>query len=274
MSKSGGTTKTVSASGPAPFHQPYIDQLLQQGQQLYQAPGPQFYPGSLVAPLSDQEKRAQSIINDYTAGNLFNDADVARGTIQKLTNPANLDPATNPYYSAARDAAVRPLFSEFTQQVLPNLRGQFIGSGQLGSSRNALAEQGAVDKFGRSVGEVTNQYANQFYQNQFDNVTRALSLAPSISQMEVLPIDLLSSSGALNRAQTQAEINADRQRWDYEQALPYMKLAEYANLIRYPYGGYGESATIAPQNTAGNIAGISLASLALLPQILKLFGLG
>ena len=61
--------------------------------------------------------------------------------------PQNPQGLTNPYINQASNAVLRPLTEQFTQDVLPALRGSAMQAGQFGGSRQALGENRAMNSY-------------------------------------------------------------------------------------------------------------------------------
>jgi hypothetical protein len=266
MSKVSGSTKTVSSTTPPSFQQPYLNTLFSEAQKLYNQPGPSYFPGSTVAGFTDAEKQAQS----YLTGTGFNNASTAAN--QALSNlnltSTAMDVDNNPYLAKAAEGAVRPIFQQLTESVLPNLRSGFMTTGALGSSRQGLAEGLATGRATQQALDTTAQMYNSAYNKGLDFTSQMTSLAPAIQGMQGAPADFLAAAGGQERAMNQAQLNDQIARYQYDQNLPYQKLTEFANLIRGSYGGQG---TAEVQTELGDLQQILGAGMTLLPLIQQIY---
>lgn len=270
MSKSAGTTKTVSSSGPAGFQQPYIDQMLSEAQRLYGTAGPQFFPGSTVAGFTGPETAAGNYLQK-TAGDMANyvTTDLLPAFKTGLTA---YDVTKNPTVAAAAQGAMQPVFQQLTQQVLPQIRNQAVGVGGYGGSRQGIAEGIATGQAARSAQDITAQMYNQAYLGGLDTLSRTISQIPTLQQAQTMPGTVLSAVGAQQRQLDQARINEEIARHNWGQMLPYQKLTEYANLVKGPYGGTGTSEVMATggggvEQSIGGLLGL----IGLFPQLWDIF---
>lgn len=271
MSKTGGTTRTVGASGPPEFQLPYVQQMMSEAQKLYQSPGPSLYSGSTVAGFTPAELQASEMAKSTATGPLSELGTAALKNYNFGTTGA-LDVGNNPYLERVVEGAVRPIGRNLTENVLPNIRSGAVASGGYGGSRQGIAEGLAAGRTAEAIGDTTaNIYSNAYGQG-LNTFSQTMSQAPAIAGLLGAPAETMSSVGAQERAMEQAKINEDIARWQYEQNLPYTKLAEFSNLIRGPFGGQGISEVQSPQTgTAEQLAGAGLTLLPLIGQLIKLF---
>lgn len=84
------------------------------------------------------------------------------------------DVANNPYFQPALNAAFAPVMDNFMTQVLPGIRGQAVTSGNVGGSRQGIAEAGATRDLTRNLSNAGAQAAYQFNQAGMQNQANAL----------------------------------------------------------------------------------------------------
>lgn len=274
MSKTGGTTTSRSISGPPPFQAPYINELLGESQRLYREHTPSFYPGSTVADFSPSEKRAFSMWGDYYFPQVSDLADSATRGFKFGTETA-INPESNPYLMPAIEASTGNIFRELSERALPNIRAGYTQGGSFGGSRQALSEALATELATKAALESRNALLGGAYGQGLQTFGQTMAQAPMVAGLRMLPMEVFSAIGGQERAMEQANINESIARHEYGQNLPYNRLIEYGNVLRYPYGGYGESESIAPEfgRPEQLTAGI-LASLPALMQLFNVLGLG
>lgn len=270
MSKSAGSTQAVSSTSPPSFQQPYIDKLLSEASRLYGSPGPQYYPNSTVAPQTTDQLGGQGMLREAAGDvNAFTKTQ-AYPTAQRHLNAS--DVANNPYVKAYAEAATRPIMQQFTEEILPNIRTSAVGVGGYGGSRQGIGEALATERVARAMADATSGIYNQAYSQGLQTEQGALSQLPTLAGASMIPGQVLSSIGDVNQAQKQAEIEADKARWDWGQMLPYQKLAEYGSAISGSYGGQGTSEVKATGSTAGQTAAGAVAGgLTLLDLLRSIF---
>ena len=229
MSKGGGQTRTITSQTGAPaYAQPFLEYGLSQAKELYQSTAPEYYPQSTVVGLAPETEQALAGMRGMaTQGSQFIPA-VQDVVMQNLTG-------TNPLQSAA----MRP--------VMEMMEGRVAQAGRYGSGYGDAA-----------IAQALAPAALQAQQ-------AAIAQAPAARQLGFADLQTLAQVGAAREAQAQAELAGDIQRFQFEQARPQQKLADYMATVA---GGTVGSQQITPQyaNRAasilgGGIAGGQLASM-------------
>jgi len=201
MSKGGGSTRTITqTSAPSTFAQPFLEYGMQEAKDLYQSQMPQYYPGQTVVGFSPETEMALSGYRQMaTAGSPFVQAtqDVV---MQNLMG-------TNPLQQAAFNPIVERVQAEASKA------GRYGSGYQQGAMAAALAPA-----------------ALQAQQ-------AAIQQAPAARQLGFADLQTLATVGAAREAQEQAELQADVDRFQFEQMRPAQKLADYLTMVQ---GGSGE----------------------------------
>jgi len=228
MSKGGGSTQTIQSSVGAPsFAQPFIKYGMQEAKKLYQSGAPQYYPSSTVVGFSPETQQALSGIRaQASAGSPMVPA-VQQAVMQNLTG-------TNPLFQSA----MKPTIDAAMQGAMSSGR---YGSGY---AQKAIAE--AV--------------APQVYQAQ----QAAIQQAPAAYEFGFADMNKLAQVGAAREAQEQAELQADMQRFQFEQARPQEKLANYLQMILGGSGALGtQTVTPVTRNPATGFLGGAMSGMQL-----------
>ena len=208
MSKGGGSTRTITSSTAAPtYAQPFLEYGLSEAQRIYESPTPQYYPESTVVGFSPETQMAMGGMRQQAiAGSPFIPA-TQNVVMQNLMG-------TNPLQSAA----FRP--------VVEQVQSQAAKAGRYGSGYQQAA-----------VAQALAPYAYQAQQ-------AAIQQAPAARQFGFADYGTLGEIGALREAQAGAELAADIERFQFEQARPSAKLADYLAMVQ---GGTIGGETITPQ---------------------------
>ncbi len=269
MGKTAGTTRSTSTTQPLGFQLPYAQQVLSEAQRLYQQPGPLFYPCSTVAGFDPSEVTAFQ--------HLQRAAPLAASFVQDQAYPALRfalnapDVANNPYVQAMAEAAVRPVMQQLQEQVFPTLRQEFTAAGGRGGTREGMAAALATERAARAAADATTNLYGQAYAQGLQAQQGALGLIPSVQAALLQPGYTLADVGEAYRQMEQARINEAIARWQYEQNLPYVKLAEYANLVRSPFGGDAVSdVTATPADRLNQIFSLILGGASVIPGLIDL----
>lgn len=228
----GGGQETTSTD-PWVGQQPYLEDLFGQAQEYYQrgAPGTEV-SRDLTAGAVGKYGEAASGVEGYL--------DPIRTASQGYATGGLLDPANNPAFAKYLDLSSEAITKQFTEGFLPQLTGGAVAAGNIGSSRQGVAEGiGAgktLDVIGRNVAGLTSQAYGQGLQATM----QAQALAPALAgTYGVAP--RLATEGA--RLQYGLETQQDAEALD--------RLEAYQQLIGGSYG----SVTTGPGTKTGGLSG-------------------
>ena len=332
----GGSTTTVQKADPWAGQQPYLQNIFQQAQQLYNAGrmAPNYYRGQTVAGQSDWTKRAlqmqahraqsgsalitnaSNAMNSLTSGqtlarnqglNRLNSLTYDDSSGESLQNLASsydnqglnalneLASADNPY--------VDELYDRANSQTQAAINGNFSSAGRYGSGAHAAASADAAANLARNMysdlwdkradaAEAAGQLYNQSEQTRADMLASAGQLynqgfnaqsgaaqasgqlynqaagqqivaaqtGQQLSNQAYTDAAALSEAGGMMDDYNQQLINADIDRYNYNQQKALLALQNYNNLIQGSYGG--TTTTTGQQSrsgsTLGNVAGGAL----------------
>lgn len=204
-------------------------------------------------------------------------ADYASGTPGRrfIESGALLDPASNPVLGMQTEAALRPITTRLTEEVLPGIRSEFVGNNMFGNSRQGIAEGRAVDSFLQEAGDIaTGLQMNNFNQGlgamlsslnagrsaatsatgaglgageagtgqALNSAIQGLSLSPSLAQLSLLPGLTTEGVGRAYQQEEQARLSERANRFMTEQMLPIMQAQDIANLA-FGIGGGSSTST-------------------------------
>ena len=220
MSKGGGSTRTVTQSvNPPEYAKPFLEFGLSEAKELY-GDQPTYYPGQTTVGFAPESEMAlQGIRQAAVTGSPFIGAtqDVV---MQNLMG-------TNPLMAAA----FRP--------VVEQVQAQASKAGRYGSGYQQAA-----------LGQALAPMAYQAQQ-------AAIQQAPQARAFGMADLETLAGVGAAREAQTQAELQADIDRFNFEQAQPLSSLANYMATVQ---GGTVGSDKVTPyfRNPTGDfLSGLS-----------------
>jgi len=210
MSKGGGQTRSItSTSGATQFAQPFLEYGMTEAQKLYESGTPQYYPESTVVGFSPETEMALSGMRQQAvSGSPFIGAtqDVVMQNLMG-TNPLQM-------------AAFRP--------VMEAMQGRVSQAGRYGSGYGDAA-----------IAQALAPAALQAQQ-------AAIQQAPAAREFGMADLGTLAQVGAAREALAQAELAADVERFQFEQARPTQKLADYMTFVQGGSGALG-SQQVTPQ---------------------------
>ena len=218
----GKTTETTQNIDPAIL--PYITYGLDEAKGLYQADGPEYYPGQTYVDPSSQTTSALAAAETRArAGSPLIPAaqSQALSTIQgdRLS-------AGNPYFTSMMANAAKPAVTEFNKAIR-DVTSTSSQAGRYGSSAMdqlaSTASSNLADSLsGRAAELAFNNYGQERgYQNQ------AIANAPQMAMGDYQDINQLMNIGQINEDYSSDVLNSDISRFEYGQNAPYSKLQSY-----------------------------------------------
>lgn len=271
-SKQSSQTQTQrQVSEPWAPQQQYLTDLFSRAQAQLNAGGMQPYEGQLVAPRSQATTTAEGMMLQQ-ANNLAPQASGVSNYLTSLMQPGALDVANNPYLKSAIQAASQPVVESF-QSVggpLEQIRSHFTAGNSAGSgSREGIAGGLAMRSLGQTLANMSSNMTYQAYGDAQNRAMQAAGMMPQALQTALLPAQLTGQVGAARDIYQQATLDAERERFNYNQQLPWLNLQNYGNLIGGNYGGTTTGTTTTPgpiksplmQGLGGAATGASLAMM-------------
>lgn len=205
--QAGNTTQT---NLPPNYMLPYIGTGLNNAAQLYAKGGPQYYSGNTVAGFSDPQQKAMSGID-----RLAQKGTPALKAAQNFDTTLLNGGGTNPYEDA--------MFKQAAGASQSQLASQFAGAG-----RNIEA---SAPLRGEQLNNLANQFYGSQYQNNMQNALQAGNQAQNLYNTRLGGYGQEMNVGGMVQNQAQNMINADKNRFDYYQNLPYQNLGMFQNML-------------------------------------------
>jgi len=166
-----------------------------------------------------------------------------------LTDPAILNPNTNPALQGAIDAAVRPIQENLVTSTLPAIRGEAVGAGY-GGSRQGIAEGLAARGASQAIGDTSARLANEGYNTGLDAMTRGLALLPQTTQAQLAPSLTTSGVGDVRQGQAQSLLTERAADFNYEQLAPFLAASDIMSIVNGLPGATNVTSATAPSRDA------------------------
>lgn len=280
----GGTTTTVQKSDPWEGQQAFLNSWkVENGKYMGTMPeayrlyitgqmAPDYYEGNTVAGQSDWTKQALQMQADraQNGSQLINDASTSMGNVvtgqalagnQGLNTLNQMAQEDNPY--------VDELYNRANSQAQAGINASFNAAGRYGSGAHAAASADAANNLANQMyGSLWDkrasaaQSAGQLYNQGVGQQILGAGQAQQLGNQAYTDAAALSEAGGVMDDYNQQLINADIDRWNYDQNKALQALSNYNQLIQGNYGGTSTS-TGQVQNyggsTLGNVAGGALA---------------
>jgi len=260
MSKSPDT-ETVNQD-PWDVAIPYMQGGFEESAKLYNQHTPQWYSGQTQAGFSPDQLTAQQGIRDFATQGAPSIMNPAMSAYQQGTNPNMLNVANNPYVNNMAQAAADRAMGSLTPQMA-NIRQGAIMSGGYGGGRQGIAEGNAL----AGAADAANQAAAGIYSDAYGqglgHQANTLGMTSGLMGAGFQPYGALGSSGGQQQGREQALIQDAMAQQQFQQNLPYDKLAKYqAGITGFSplVGNAGQSVATSPGNSlVSNLGGLAQA---------------
>lgn len=223
---SGSSSQTTDL-----YQQPEFRKLLDEASRLYDEGG--FFsadPFGGMNPIAERSGQQQQLLNDLIGG-------TAGLTAQGLNSlQAGLGPydPNNPALTAAIDAASGDVTRNLERNILPAVGTAATQAGSFGGSRQGIAEGLALSDANQQISDMATQMRladmQGFQDRQQQLLTNLGGITQGIAQAGLAP-------GDIERADRQAEIDVELERFARESGLDLANLQAFRDLISGNMGG-------------------------------------
>ena len=205
---------------------PYMKGGFEESAKLYNEHNPQYYSGQTQAGFSPDQLTAQQGIRDFAVQGAPSIMNPAISAYQQGTSANMLDVANNPYVNNMAQAAADRAYGGLNSQ-LANIRGGAIASGGYGGGRQGIAEGNALAGAYDSANQAAAGVYSDAYGQGLGHQANILGMTGGLMNAGFSPYAALSGSGAQQQGREQALINDAMSQQQFEQNLPYDKLAKF-----------------------------------------------
>lgn len=253
----------ITTQEPWNRQQPYLTRGFTRAQTLLNQGGPQYFPGETVAGFGANTQNALNMYRDTAMGG----SPVPGAAVDQLSSTLSGDYLnSNPYLDAMYNTAASRVGEQYREAVAPSIGAQFDSAGRFGSGMYQNMMQNSEQQLADSLGGLAaNIYGNN-YQQERGRQMQAASMAPSIAPLSYYDAGQLMNVGEMQDAQRQREIDANFNRYMFNQQRPYDALNRYMGTITGNYG-LTTSQPVYQNNTAQNL-GLGLAGLGVADTLL------
>lgn len=237
---SGGSQNTTTKQDVPEWLKPYYQSELVNGQGLVNTGGPQYYPGQQVADLTPMQQQGVNGVQDLANGP--NSSTVAQQQNMNIESGAYLNPNTNPYLADT--------LSQAGQGVQNNVDSQFGAAG-----RNVV---GSAPVQTSAMNQLATQIYGSAYNTGMDNMVKAAFNSPTLDQGTYMPSQMELQTGSGVQGQNQNVINANMNKFNYQQQLPENMLSWYSGLLNQngsPFSSQSSTASGSNNKTTTALGG-------------------
>lgn len=214
------TTQTSNTTAtPWAGVQDYLKQLYASSSALANSGGPQLYPGSTIAPVSQQTQAGWNAGTAYATDQMPSVIQATQQGWLPLLSAGDIN--NNPYAQSAIQAAINPSINTLMQQVLPQLGSAANQQGAYSGERYPLAQSMAVESGMRSIGDTAASLAANLYGQGMDTQAKAVALGPQMASLGLSPGQALTDIGTQVQSDQTARLQEEANKYNYNQMLPY-----------------------------------------------------
>ena len=245
----GGDSSSYNVQTVVPWAgvQPGLNKAYAKYSDLWQAGGPQYYPGQDYVTRDPLENYAQNMNLAYATQSLPDQIGQARYAQTQMLNAPNV--ASNPYVGGMADVIQKRMSRNFRENIAPRLESGAMAAGQKGGSREAILQGRAARDVTEATGDALANLYGQAYGQGLDQQARGMALAPQTAQFGMMPMNVMSGVGDYRRQQSEQALQSDINRWGFLQEQPYSITDRYLSALNMaPWG----QASSGKQNTPGS----------------------
>jgi len=226
-----------------PTIQPFLSYGLGEAQRLYQAGGPQYYPGqTYVAPSATTQSGLQALENRAMQGSPL--VGQAQQQIGNTIGGSYL--SGNPFFQGAFAPAAQAATQQF-QTAIGDIGSAASKAGRYGSGAMGTLQDRASGQLAQQLSNTAGQLAYQNYSDERARQQAATMAAPAMAQADYQDIQNLLAAGQAREGYTGQQLQSDIARFNFGQQQPQQNLATFLSSV---YGN--PMATLKSQTQSGS----------------------
>lgn len=244
----GGGSKgsSTSTQGIDPAVKPYITYGLGEAQKLYQSDTPQYYPNqTYISPSAQTQAGFQAAQNRALGGNPLLPA--AQQQQQDVISGQYL--ANNPFFNQAMAGAGQAASQQYFDAINAAQSGA-SQAGRLGSNVQANMFNRAGTTLANALTNKAGELSYQNYAAERARQEAAAAGAPALANADYTDINQLLQVGQGMEDYQQRALEADINKFNFQQNLPYAKLSNYLSAA---YGAPSGTVTQTQSSGGGKI---------------------
>lgn len=223
--KGGGTSTTTTEATPE--QRAVLNQQLQYARQM-EALGPQqFYGGDTTAGMTAETEAGLQAQMDAVS-QLGGMSDAAS---QRFQESIAYDPFSDPATESYLTALTNPLMQQFQEETIPGLNTAAVQGGAFGGDRAAIQRERATEGLVSQMADIRAKGLQDIVQSNRENQLNMLRMLPQFQDAALLPSQVMQDVGAAREDYTQAEIDAERERFEFEQSAPRQALRDASSML-------------------------------------------
>jgi hypothetical protein len=240
----GGSSQTKTELDPTV--KPFVQYGLEQAKGLYNSNTPQYYGGqTYISPSAQTQAAMQAQQNRALAGNpLLTQAQQQQSDVVGGAYLQN-----NPYFNQAMQGAAQGATQNY-MDAIKQAQGGASMAGRYGSNVSADIQNRAASTLSNTLANKYGELAYGNYANERAMQNAAAQYAPTMAAADYTDISKLAEVGKTAEDYSKTALQADIDRFNYQQNLPYQKLSQY---LQSAYGVPTGQVSTTTQSGGGKI---------------------
>lgn len=219
----GGGGSSTTSQQLDPTVAPYVEYGLGEAKKLYKTSTPQYYAGqTYVSPSAQTQTALQAAQNRALAGNPLLPA--AQQQQQNVISGEYLQ--NNPYFNQALAGAAQGATQNY-MDAIKAAQSQASQAGRYGSGVSADIQNRAANTLANTLANKYGELAYSNYAAERAAQNQAALNAPAMSAADYQDIQQLMNVGKTAEDYQKTALQADIDRFNFEQNKPYQKLSAY-----------------------------------------------
>jgi hypothetical protein len=240
----GGSSETKNQLDPT--IRPFVEYGLNEAKSLYQTSTPQYYGGqTYISPSAQTQTALQAAQQRALAGNPLLPA--AQQQQQDVISGAYLQ--NNPYFNQALAGAAQGATQNYNDAIMAAQSG-LSQAGRYGSNVGADIQNRAATTLANTLANKYGELAYSNYAAERGMQNQAAQYAPTLANADYGDIQQLMNVGKSAEDYQKTALQADIDRFNFEQNKPYQKLSAYLGAA---YGAPTGSVSTTTQSGGGKI---------------------
>jgi hypothetical protein len=218
----GGSSETKQQLDPTV--QPFVKYGLEEAKGLYQTDTPSYYGGqTYIGPSAQTQTALQAAQNRALAGNPL----IPAAQQQQLGSiRGDYLSAGNPYFQQALAGPTQQATQAYNDAIRQAQGGASM-AGRYGSGASADIQNRAANTLATTLANTYGNLAYQNYAGERGMQNQAVMNAPGLAQADYADISQLANVGKTAEDYQKTALQADIDRFNFEQNKPYQKLSAY-----------------------------------------------
>jgi len=223
----GSPPPQTSSTGIDPILKPYVEFGLGEAKNLYQGTSPQYYAGkTYVDPSTNTLSALSAAGNRAMMGNPLLPA--AQRQQQAVIGGQYLN--SNPYFNQALAGASQGA-TQVYNDAIKSSQGSTSMAGRYGSGVSADIQNRAANTLSNTLANKYGELAYQNYNTERGRQEAAVAGAPALANADYTDINQLLKTGQAQEDYANTALQADINRFNYNENLPTAKLNQYAQYL-------------------------------------------